>query len=581
MANVSWTLKGSGDWNTGADWSGGKAPGAGDAVTLSSASAQTITVSLAEHAAQITSTNDLLSISGGNLSVSGTVHLAGGLEEDSGGTLTLGAGVDSLSGGVALTTGTIAFGAGTTLNLAGAASLGSAGNVNGAAFDGAGTLASSGLVTIEEDGDAAEALLGGGMKWVNTGTVVQAGIVDAAYNGGIAFTVNNHAGAVFDFTTDVACLMNMQVDNGHGTLVTASSVFNNYGLMEKTGGFGQTTVYSTVYSTGTIAVTSGSSGTMVLEDGGVVQGKVMGIGELMFTGGGTLENVAVSIYDLDVAGGTVAVNNVVLSGTLSDESQINQIGGMTLKSGGTLLVDGVYDIASNHSIHAGGGVIVIDAGGVLEKGAGGGTSGANVGPSVQDNGTIAAQVGTLRVLGALSGSGGATIASGAELIVGNVAAGLSMTLGAGSELRLHSPSGFHGEIDGFVSGTTLDIGAVVTGATVGTAGTLVLKDNGAAVATLLVSGSKVGEVFTLGTDGLGGTQLTIGAQQPKFLPGMTAPTAAAPAVVLLEAHHFAAAVGGTAATAAVGGADFGGEISLSGSHLPAGFTFSAHGFHFG
>ena len=45
MSSISWTSTASGNWNTAADWGGGKVPGAADDATINTGTSITVTYS--------------------------------------------------------------------------------------------------------------------------------------------------------------------------------------------------------------------------------------------------------------------------------------------------------------------------------------------------------------------------------------------------------------------------------------------------------------------------------------------------------------------------------------------------------
>lgn len=598
MSSITWTKAGSGYWNVNADWSGGTEPGAADSVTLTSAARETIFLSTPDTIASLVSTNDQLAVEANDLTVTGDTSLAGGLSGNSslapnGGTLTLLGATNTIGGGVNIGTGDLILGTGTALQMNGGVVFGAGTSNYGAHIHGAGTLTTTGAVNIIENGFTAELTMGGGFTWVNEGKATMAAIVNAGYNAGIAFTIINHAGAVFDFTTDIACLMNAQMDNGQGTLVTASSDFVNNGLLEKTGNTGATTVYSTITSSGTIEV---FMGTIDLEDGGSVAGHVEGAGTLQFSDGGTLRSALATISQIDQTGGDLILNVVTLGGTLTDSAQIDQIGAVTLGTGtdiGSLVIDDVYNIDNSSSINlaGAGGSITIAAGGTFAKITSTGTSAIN--PAVVDNGSIFAEVGKLRFAGALTGTGSATIANGASLeTAGSVGSGIIITLGTSSDLLIDQTSQFAGQIANFVAGDTLDIGGLkVTSATASASGTLSLFDSGATVGTLLLTNDDSGAVFTYGTDGHGGTLLKFSgaaiaatpvamgfiaaAHEPATI-GFDALFSSAPLLTTPVIPQQAAAVAGPSWTHDRPGAGI--AINLSGTHATAlGLATHGHG----
>ena len=100
---VKWTLAGSGNWNTGANWSTGKVPGPGDDVVINTAAAATITIrpgDLESVHSLTTAATDALAIAGGSLTLAASSTLGGALAITTGARLTAtGTGVIVQAGG--------------------------------------------------------------------------------------------------------------------------------------------------------------------------------------------------------------------------------------------------------------------------------------------------------------------------------------------------------------------------------------------------------------------------------------------------------------------------------------------------
>jgi hypothetical protein len=579
MSNsVTWTYHGSGAWSTAAYWSNDAVPGATDDVTLTSAARHGILFNETDSVAGLVSGNDLLELQSGELTVTGDTDLAGGLLQ-TGGTLSLGGSANSIAGGITVSTGDIDIGSGDGLYMHGSGTFGATNSALGATIQGAATLTTAGIFTIAQNGGLTELTLGGGLVWKNTGTVVDAGIVTPD-SLGTAFTIVNQAQAVFDFTTDIACLMNAYM-NGQ----TATSNFNNAGLIEKTGGTGATTFYSTINSTGKIDV---AVGTINIEDGGLIGGTIEGGSTLQLNGGGTLRNALDLGTTIYVSGGTVVLTGLRQSGDLIVGATADQTGSVTIGSAtetGSLIVEGDYNIeyGSGMAMGTAGGDVVITAGGTLAKSVG--VNGANIAPAVTDDGRIVVDQGSLRLSRELSGTGAVTIGNDATFEAGSsVTGGIIVTLGSGSDLILDAPGSFKGEIGNFVAGGTLDLrGLTVTHATASSGGTLTLQDGSKTVGTLLLTNNDSGAVFTYGTDGHGGTLLEISAAASaspamSFIAGPTlamtlsAETAlhhAGDAAGYLDLTEFNPAVTRTIATA-------NGVIDLSGTQTAALFGHHGH-----
>jgi RHS repeat-associated protein len=90
LSTVTWGLAGSGYWDVAANWQGGKAPGSGDNVVISTALAATITIKSGDNVSITslsTDADDTLAITGGTLTLASTSPLSGPLAM-TGGTLT-------------------------------------------------------------------------------------------------------------------------------------------------------------------------------------------------------------------------------------------------------------------------------------------------------------------------------------------------------------------------------------------------------------------------------------------------------------------------------------------------------------
>ncbi len=374
MGSITWKPNANGYWTVGANWSGGVEPGAADNVTLSSASAHTIYYNTTDTVTGLISTDDVLALQGGTLTVSGAFALAGGLNE-TGGFLVLGGAADSIAHAT-ISDGDLLLGASTVLTLTGATTFGASNNTYGARIHGAGTLATNGVTTIVDYGNTSygEAVLGAGLTWVNTGTVNDAGVVVAYFTPGTAFTLINRIGAVYDLTSDDASIDNGTVYNNQGTPETATSAFTNAGTLEKTGGAGGTSyIYAALNSTGTIDV---ATGTLALENGGTLGGTIIGAGSLALDSGNFVLTTSFAPQNgLLIQGVTVAIpDSVTIAGGFSFSSgEINLAGGTlsvtsaSLSSGlidgsGTLSTSGTTNISYTNALYVAGGVDLVNSG---------------------------------------------------------------------------------------------------------------------------------------------------------------------------------------------------------------------------
>ena len=331
MAAITWKPNANGYWTAAANWSGGVVPGSADAVTLTSAAAHTIYFNTTDTVTSLSSTNDLLAVQGGTLTVSSTLALAGGLTE-TGGVLNLSGTSNTIAGPVSISAGDVGIATGKTLTLSGTGVWGAQGSSYGARIHGAGTLATTGNTTIADYGGTAEAVLGGGLIWNNTGVVNQAGTIEAFYTPGTALTINNAAGATFNLIGDDASIANGTIYNQNGVPQVAGSAFTNAGTLSKTGGTGVSRVYSVLTNTGTL---NAASGTLELDGGGTLAGTVKGAGTVSLGGGNftIAGNTAVSVATFAVNGAVLKLGgNLALANTLAVDAGAIELNGDTLSA---------------------------------------------------------------------------------------------------------------------------------------------------------------------------------------------------------------------------------------------------------
>ena len=106
MAQITWVGAGNGDWTTGADWSGGMAPGPADDVTIAVPGA-TVTVSKGTQIVNsLTTTTSMLGVTGGTLEIDNYAGLYGSYMQ-SGGMLLLQGNGATFYNSVSLSAGTI------------------------------------------------------------------------------------------------------------------------------------------------------------------------------------------------------------------------------------------------------------------------------------------------------------------------------------------------------------------------------------------------------------------------------------------------------------------------------------------
>jgi hypothetical protein len=129
-----------------------------------------------------------------------------------------------------------------------------------------------------------------------------------------------------------------------------------------------------------------------------------------------------------------------------------------------------------------------------------------------DKGVIEAAAATLDLTVAVTGTGVMKVDAGATL---EVDAGAVSTLtttfnGANATLALRSPTAFASTISGLAVSDTIDLlGLTATGAGINGSDQLVIVNGGKTVATLQLSGAYAGATFKVGSDGAGGTDITL------------------------------------------------------------------------
>jgi len=137
MAQIHWTNTGGGDFNTGANWAGGKVPGAGDDAIINAATKSGYTVTTGVN----DTVNSIQTIALTTLAINGGTFMA-----------TAGSGIGANAGTIAVGNNT-AFEAGGTLSNTGKILLNSGGNVTQFVVSAANlTLSGAGSVVLTDNG---------------------------------------------------------------------------------------------------------------------------------------------------------------------------------------------------------------------------------------------------------------------------------------------------------------------------------------------------------------------------------------------------------------------------------------------
>ena len=448
----NWKVDADGDWSTVADWSLGRLPNSGDAVTISTADVHSITHNGGSDTIdKLTVGADFFSLGGGSLDILTTASFADGYTQ-TGGTLTVGA--ISVTGPLKLL---------------------------GGASEGATAFTVTGTTTLSSY------TLGGASSLIVNTAANETGQITLGDATDVGAAIKTAAAGVYGIAGDFGI--------GQGA---SSATFTNGGTLEKTAGSGTSVVAVSVNSTGTISAASGE----LQFDGptNVISGKLSGAGQIAFGAGvttlsatsitaGTLGIYGTATVDLkvnptfsgtfidsssgsntlslgthtltlagassvfagnsgtaDITGsGTLAnksvltLSDVIVGGTvkISNAKTIDQTGQVTLGDGSggapsiTNLSTGTYDFTSDTGLGVNDAASVFTNQGLLEKTVGASGQGSVISLAIANSGTIKAQAGALIFNGSLVNTG--TISGAASIEV--VGAG-AVTLNAGTVLSV-------------------------------------------------------------------------------------------------------------------------------------------------
>jgi hypothetical protein len=201
---------------------------------------------------------------------------------------------------------------------------------------------------------------------------------------------------------------------------------------------------------------------------------------------------------------TVA-GSVTQTGAVTIGDTTTSAGSLSIASGAVWTLSGAVGIAEGTATTSSLGVA-----GTLKKSGAAGVSVIAV--ATNDTGLIQASAGTLDFSSKLTGTGALKINGGATLeLDASVASTLSVAFnGASATLALTSPTTFAATISGFAVTDTVDLLKITaTGASVNAGDQLVIVNGSTTVATLQLTGSYAGATFTVGSDGHGGTDVTL------------------------------------------------------------------------
>jgi hypothetical protein len=457
MASLTWNGA-SADWSVTSDWSSNAIPGAGDDVFFN-AGAFTVTIASGE-----SFDANSLNMSGGAVAIAGTLNFTN-------------------ASGVSFPVGPITIAPGGTLS------------GEGILF-GPGPILNQGVI----DGDVNINTGGQPLFITPTGTFTNQGLMLAAAGGNLDIDANKNGtfanlnggtltGGTYEADTTSTLAFVTPGTAPAFTVLDATLTFNGFGSSIDNNPAGTSTftgieeALGSIGSTGVLNVLGGrdySAGVPIAADG------------LVNLGGGTFD-AALSVG----AGGTLLGFGTVAQAVTN--------GGTVAAAGGFLnLAGGVSD----------GGSVVVNRNATMAL------NGTFAQPIAND-GAVQVENGTLTLNGAVSGSGG--------FVIGNVASqsvAATLVLGAGAnqpvafngalgDLLLDAPANFNSGITGFGANDVIDLAGITADLATLSGSALNITFAGTTVDTLALSGNYGSAVFNAGTDGAGGTKITVSGVNPR------------------------------------------------------------------
>jgi hypothetical protein len=440
---------------------------------------------------------------GGTISGAGTLVLGGGtFTVATSGTLTATLELNGYSSPG--TGGDLSIGSGISLTLSCPLESGyfGSGSIFGGSITGPGTLTTTGTTTLTEYSGGYPVLsLGGGITWTNTGTVNDNGLIYLNTVNSDTVNIVNAAGASFNLTGNYATFAEDY---------TGSDSFTNAGTLAKTGGT-LTAVFGTALtSTGIVTASAGTLAFNTAGDsfagtiGGTAKALVLLENANSYSTPGTL-----TISD----NGTLTALALSTGATLANTGTVNDAGVLSIglaTTDTTSLVNAagaIFNLTGNDSQVTAHGTATITNAGLIAKT--GGSAQSVIAGSVTNSGTIEAAKSSLKISGSVNGTGVLKIDSGATLEIGVGIAPkevVTFTGGAGATLKLDKPASL-GTLAGFGGGDRLDLaGITATGAAI--SGTTLTVTTSSTSYTY-VSAALAGGAVTTGTDGAGGSYVTL------------------------------------------------------------------------
>ena len=358
------------------------------------------------------------------------------------------------------------------------------------------TVTSTGRITVsDEDGIFGDA----SAFWTlsNFGTIQDTGGsigsgVDLVAGG----TVTNAATALI-----AGYLQGVYISGGAGTVVNSGTI----------AGTGTTGSINGVHLNSTSGFVDNTAGGVII-DGVAIQG---GAGTVINSGRISGDNGTAISFDGSGGNRLVLDPGYSLGGKAVGSTSAGATNTLELASAA-----GVGTVSGLGTSFVNFGAVAVDAGAQWTL------TGANAlgaGVTLSNAGTLAI-VGTLALGGPVVNSGVTDIESGAalDLFAGGSGAGSIAFVGSGDVLRIGTsgaPATLSNAITVFAAGDTIDIGGLVANGATFAGGVLTLTNSGTVAARLTLSTPITNPVFTLGSDGSGGTLVMASGQAGIIYPG--------------------------------------------------------------
>jgi hypothetical protein len=128
--------------------------------------------------------------------------------------------------------------------------------------------------------------------------------------------------------------------------------------------------------------------------------------------------------------------------------------------------------------------------------------------AVVNDGRVVAEGGVLTLRGSVSGHGAVVIDKGADAVFGAAVSQTIQFASGGGRLTLDAPRLATGLIENFVPGDTIDLAGVKATSLRRSGSTVAIYDGSRLIASLDIAGTAGREIFSLASDGSGGTTIT-------------------------------------------------------------------------